>query len=576
MSPKKSLSLGILLGASIVLTIAATPIKDLVFQSNPDAAGHQIDNLGTPTDANHAATKGYVDTNTVPSTRLAGSGTITANSSGTLGNAAFSSTSAFATAASGTLANSALQPYDSIANTADINGATQGALDNKMGFSDDISETSGINVDIQSALDGKLSLTGESTVSYLAFTDGIDLSTATVYGAPSLIDSAGWRSNLELGSAAEYNASDFLSSSGGTVNNMTILEGFTLSGVTIYGTPVFSATAAWRAALGVNFTGTGGVSVSGTTISGVQASTSQQGVMYIATNTETQNGSTSVKAVVPTGLASWWTNAKTLAQTIAGAWTFSADTVQNGTNNTAPNQTAASGASLMTRDLNDLRYFVGNPLNYGRGVYAISPAAGTVSGTGTFQGTPNVGGMRISSGTAAASSVLWRPNSSALTRFARGSSVAGVQFSRPVWLVFGGQMDLRTVGIARIQLGRLYNDAAGIADFTPGASSHGMGFYLAGGEIKLETCNSSTRTLSASLGTYSTSAAFLVDLKARSDGAGGVRVWINGVETSPQTGGPTADTGSSYVGVNFSVESGAGGATCLIDATPSGQSVFVE
>ena len=38
--------------------------------------------------------------------------------------------------------------------------------------------------------------------------------------------------------------------------------------------------------------------------------------------------------------------------------TFSANQTLNGTNNTAPNQTAASGSSLMTRDLGDARYRV--------------------------------------------------------------------------------------------------------------------------------------------------------------------------------------------------------------------------
>jgi len=40
--------------------IAATPIKNLVFQSNVDAGGYQITNLGSPTNSSNAATLGYV------------------------------------------------------------------------------------------------------------------------------------------------------------------------------------------------------------------------------------------------------------------------------------------------------------------------------------------------------------------------------------------------------------------------------------------------------------------------------------------------------------------------------------
>jgi hypothetical protein len=56
----ESLVMGIALGASMLFLIAATPVKNLVFQGNADAGGYQITNLATGTNASNAATVGYV------------------------------------------------------------------------------------------------------------------------------------------------------------------------------------------------------------------------------------------------------------------------------------------------------------------------------------------------------------------------------------------------------------------------------------------------------------------------------------------------------------------------------------
>jgi hypothetical protein len=71
---------------------------------------------------------------------------------------------------------------------------------------------------------------------------------------------------------------------------------------------------------------------------------------------------------------------------VAGAWTTLANTLTenltlNGTNSTAPNQTAASGGSLMTRDLGDARY---NAWDKTHEISNFTGAtAGTVSGGST-------------------------------------------------------------------------------------------------------------------------------------------------------------------------------------------------
>lgn len=60
-SPTESVVFGVVLGASMLLLVAATPIKNLVFQGNADAGGYQITNLATGTNASNASTKSYVD-----------------------------------------------------------------------------------------------------------------------------------------------------------------------------------------------------------------------------------------------------------------------------------------------------------------------------------------------------------------------------------------------------------------------------------------------------------------------------------------------------------------------------------
>ena len=82
---RESIVFGIALGASMLLLVAATPIKNLVFQGNADAAGYQITNLAPGTHASNAATIGYV-TNQVST--WAGSGNLT--TTGTITNGTWS------------------------------------------------------------------------------------------------------------------------------------------------------------------------------------------------------------------------------------------------------------------------------------------------------------------------------------------------------------------------------------------------------------------------------------------------------------------------------------------------------
>jgi hypothetical protein len=71
--------------------------------------------------------------------------------------------------------------------------------------------------------------------------------------------------------------------------------------------------------------------------------------------------------------------------------TFSANQTLDGTNNVAPNQTAASGASLLTRDLGDARY--------GQVFIARTTATQTVTNNTTMQASTQGGTLTLGAGT---------------------------------------------------------------------------------------------------------------------------------------------------------------------------------
>ena len=280
-------------------------------------------------------------------------------------------------------------------------------------------------------------------------------------------------------------------------------------------------------------------------------------------------GSTTVENLTVSGSTTANGNT-TLGDASGDTLTINAGTI------TAPSGTStASGNNLINLTTQNSRFQLGNPLNYGRGIWHLSTGGGATTLVGTGGGTLNAASMRLSTGATNNSSSLWRANSSQLTRFSKNTSTAGVGWTGAVWLIFAGQIDLRTAGILRIQLGRSAT-ATTIADFSPAANTQGLGFYLTNGEIKIETCNATTRALSASLGTYDTAANSYLDLKARSDGLGGVRVWINGTEATAQTGGPTGSNGASESDFKVSIENATSGTSFFVDLVTGQLSVIAE
>ena len=188
-------------------------------------------------------------------------------------------------------------------------------------------------------------------------------------------------------------------------------------------------------------------------------------------------------------------------------------------------------------------------------------------------------GYRVTTGATINSSALYRANSSGFINFGRGSFAGGVDFSRPVWLIFKGQIAVSaTAGIFRIQLGGYDGGATTVGNMTPtNTAFHGMGFEISNNTVKLETVNTqggvATRNLSASLGAYT---PYRNDLKAYSDGLGNVKVYINNVLVNTLTIGPTVSTGGIVIQLRISIENGSSTEACYFDLCNSQLSVIVE
>jgi hypothetical protein len=221
----------------------------------------------------------------------------------------------------------------------------------------------------------------------------------------------------------------------------------------------------------------------------------------------------------------------------------------------------------------------------GSGVWNLpcnAPSSTTYTGSST--GTPQTVAWRMNTNGTASSSALYRANPNQFIAFARGNSFAGVNFARPVWLIFSAQIGFfGSTGIFRIQLGGYDGGATTVGQMTPtNAAFSGLGFEISGGQIKLETINTpsgvATRNLSASLGTFPSQFAQFdrVDLKAYSDGLGNVKVWINNVLVNTLTIGPTAGTGNVVNQLRISVQNGTAGGDTFVDICQDQLSVIVE
>jgi hypothetical protein len=222
-----------------------------------------------------------------------------------------------------------------------------------------------------------------------------------------------------------------------------------------------------------------------------------------------------------------------------------------------------------------------DPLRLGSGVWNLPcNAASATTYTGSGSGTPATVGWRMATGATTTSSGLYLANSPGFIAFGRGAFAGGVDFSRPVWLIFSGQVGIYSTGTFRIQLGGYDGSATTVGQMTPTNSAFsGLGFEISGGQIKLETVNTpsgvATRNISASLGTFTTPFS-RVDLKAYSDGLGNVKVWINNVLVNTLTIGPTASSGNTVNQLRVSIQNGASTDSCFVDICQDQLTVIVE
>ena len=220
-------------------------------------------------------------------------------------------------------------------------------------------------------------------------------------------------------------------------------------------------------------------------------------------------------------------------------------------------------------------------LMHGSGIWNLPcHAASATTYTGSGNGTAGSLGWRMQTGATASSSGLYRANTPSFISFGRGSFGGGVDFSRPVWLIFSAQYGLYNTGTARIQLGGYDGTATTVGQMTPtNAAFSGLGFEISGGDIKLETVNTpsgvATRNISAAFGAIP-SPFGRVDLKAYSDGLGNVKVWINNALVTTLTIGPTASTGNNVNQLRISIQNGASTDSCFVDICQDQLTVIVE
>ena len=224
--------------------------------------------------------------------------------------------------------------------------------------------------------------------------------------------------------------------------------------------------------------------------------------------------------------------------------TFSANQTLDGTNNTAPNQTAASGSSVMTRDLTDdaifrrwNRWAIYENFNF------KTAELTTIGGTASPGAT--TGGADVPAWVYRPTNVVDAANnyqallgpylqlSSGTNRVTKNWSKRSVLALRILHIASGGTI--------RYYWGPQASNWAGGA-----LAVRGIGFEIVNNSL-VATCHNGTSKTTASIG-VTLSNIILYNLLIESDGAGGVRWYVDGAEQTALTGGPTGNSGSSQYG----------------------------
>jgi hypothetical protein len=260
--------------------------------------------------------------------------------------------------------------------------------------------------------------------------------------------------------------------------------------------------------------------------------------VVVASGTVTVNG-------VAYGASRW---PVTVAR-VAGAWTTLANTLTenltlNGTNSTAPSQQASSDSSLMTRSLVDNEFFRRVNKYSEHEIYTFTTAMLTT-----------IGGSAspiIVTGAADAPAWSYRPTNSVASannyqaligvylQLSNGANRSIKNWSKRSALSIR-HLHLSSAGTTRYYWGPQASNWVGGA-----LAVRGIGFEIVNNSV-FATCHNGTTKTTAASGVALSNQIFY-GLHIESDGAGGVRWWVDGAEQTALTGGPTGNSGNNQYG----------------------------
>jgi hypothetical protein len=224
--------------------------------------------------------------------------------------------------------------------------------------------------------------------------------------------------------------------------------------------------------------------------------------------------------------------------------TYTQNQTLDGTNNTAPNQTAASGSSVMTRDLTDdaifrrwNRWAIYENFNFKTA--ELTTIGGTASPSSTT-GNADIPAWSYRPNNVVDAANNYQALVGPYAQLSSGTSRTIKNWSKRSVLALR-ILHVASGGTTRYYWGPQASNWAGGA-----LAVRGIGFEIVNNSL-VATCHNGTSKTTASSG-VTLSNLILYNLLIESDGAGGVRWYVDGAEQTALTGGPTGNSGSSQYG----------------------------
>jgi hypothetical protein len=217
----------------------------------------------------------------------------------------------------------------------------------------------------------------------------------------------------------------------------------------------------------------------------------------------------------------------------------------------------------------------------GAGVWNMPvPYATTVITNGTTSfGAVNY--ARRLSTSASNSSIFVNANPSGV-RFSRGSSIFGIDWSRPVWLIAAVNVNINSNATGRLQLGgQAFNSTnpfiGSLTNIGTNSNLQGIGLIFSNGSVFVEANHSGTNhSVSSSIGTYNTSTGERIDVKLRSSGTNSITVYFNNTFITNLSFGPTNNAGNTAQAWNVSISSADSTNLNFIDLVQDQNTIIVE